>query len=137
MTKIFLQTLQANVRLIIGLVLSIAASIGVNVAPPLILQYIVDSLASGHFTIMPLLTAGIIFFAVNAGSGLVDAVKETLITIFGQKITLSLFSELDQVIWISHDGTTMTADHSSLYETHEEYQRLYKMQQAQRGDRHD
>ena len=50
---------------------------------------------------------------------------------------LSLFSELDQVIWISHDGTTMTADHSSLYETHEEYQRLYKMQQAQRGDRHD
>ena len=33
MTKIFLQTLQANVRLIIGLVLSIAASIGVNVAP--------------------------------------------------------------------------------------------------------
>lgn len=94
MTKIFLQTLQANVRLIIGLVLSIAASIGVNVAPPLILQYIVDSLASGHFTIMPLLTAGIIFFAVNAGSGLVDAVKETLITIFGQKITHGLRSAM-------------------------------------------
>ena len=116
MTKIFLQTLQANVRLIIGLVLSIAASIGVNVAPPLILQYIVDSLASGHFTIMPLLTAGIIFFAVNAGSGLVDAVKETLITIFGQKITHGLrsamcdrLSILPAPYFVSHESGAVTS----------------------------
>lgn len=77
MTKIFWQTVRSNVRLIIGLVLAIAASIGVNVAPPLILQYIVDSLAGGHFTALPLLTAGVVYFAVNAGSGLVDALKET------------------------------------------------------------
>lgn len=50
---------------------------------------------------------------------------------------LSLFSELDQVIWLNHDGTAVTADHKSLYETHDDYRRLYRMQQAQRGDRHD
>ena len=94
MTKICWQTVRSNVRLIIGLILAIAASIGVNVAPPLILQYIVDSLAGGHFTALPLLTAGVVYFAVNAGSGLVDALKETLITIFGQKITHSLRSAM-------------------------------------------
>lgn len=50
---------------------------------------------------------------------------------------LSLFSELDQVIWLSHDGTAVMADHQSLYETHDDYRRLYRMQQARRGDRHD
>ena len=116
MTKICWQTIRSNVRLIIGLVLAIAASIGVNVAPPLILQYIVDSLAGGHFTAMPLLMAGIIYFAVNAGSGLVDALKETLITIFGQKITHSLRSamcrRLDSLpapYFVSHESGAVTS----------------------------
>ena len=65
-----------------------------SVTPPLILQYIVDSLVSGSFSAYPLLTAGILYFALNAGSGLVDAVKETLITIFGQKITHGLRSAM-------------------------------------------
>lgn len=116
MTKIFWQTVRSNVRLIIGLVLAIAASIGVNVAPPLILQYIVDSLAGGHFTAMPLLTAGVVYFAVNAGSGLVDALKETLITIFGQKITHSLRSAMCRRLdvlpapyFVSHESGAVTS----------------------------
>ena len=116
MTKIFWQTVRSNVRLIIGLVLAIAASIGVNVAPPLILQYIVDSLAGGHFTALPLLTAGVVYFAVNAGSGLVDALKETLITIFGQKITHSLRSAMCRRLdvlpapyFVSHESGAVTS----------------------------
>lgn len=116
MTKIFWQTVRSNVRLIIGLCLSIAASIGVNVAPPLILQYIVDSLAGGHFTALPLLTAGVVYFAVNAGSGLVDAMKETLITIFGQKITHSLRTAMCQRLsllpapyFVSHESGAVTS----------------------------
>ena len=50
---------------------------------------------------------------------------------------LSLFSDLDQVIWLNQDGTAVTADHQTLYETNDDYRRLYRMQQAQRGDRHD
>ncbi|WP_418937148.1 ABC transporter ATP-binding protein [Megasphaera massiliensis] len=50
---------------------------------------------------------------------------------------LSLFSELDQVIWLNPDGMAVTADHKTLYETNDDYRRLYRMQQAQRGDRHD
>lgn len=116
MYKIFLQTVKANMPLIIGLILAIAASIAVSVAPPLILQYIVDSLAGGNFAAMPLLTAGVVYFAVNAGSGLVDALKETLITIFGQKITHGLrsamcrrLSALPAPYFVSHESGAVTS----------------------------
>lgn len=116
MYKIFLQTVKANLPLIIGLVLAIAASIAVSVAPPLILQYIVDSLAGGNFAAMPLLTAGVVYFIVNAGSGLVDALKETLITIFGQKITHGLrsamcrrLSALPAPYFVSHESGAVTS----------------------------
>ena len=116
MTKIFQKTVRSNIKLILGLVLAIAASIGVNIAPPLILQYIVDSLAGGHFSVLPLLTAGIAFFATHAGSGLVDALKETLITIFGQKITHDLrsamcrrLSSLPAPYFVSHESGAVTS----------------------------
>lgn len=116
MYKIFLQTVKANLPLIIGLVLAIAASIAVSVAPPLILQYIVDSLAGGNFAAMSLLTAGVVYFVVNAGSGLVDALKETLITIFGQKITHGLrsamcrrLSALPAPYFVSHESGAVTS----------------------------
>lgn len=96
MRNIFWQTLKKNGLLLVVLIAAIIASIAVSVTPPLILQYIVDSLVSGSFSAYPLLTAGILYFALNAGSGLVDALKETLITVFGQKITHGLRSAMCQ-----------------------------------------
>ena len=96
MRNIVWQILRKNSLLLFILILAIIASIAVSVTPPLILQYIVDSLVSGSFSAYPLLTAGILYFALNAGSGLVDALKETLITVFGQKITHGLRSAMCQ-----------------------------------------
>ena len=70
MRNIFWQTLKKNGLLLVILIAAIIASIAMSVTPPLILQYIVDSLVSGSFSAYPLLTAGILYFALNAGSGL-------------------------------------------------------------------
>lgn len=60
MRNIFWQTLKKNILLLVVLIAAIIASIAVSVTPPLILQYIVDSLVSGSFSAYPLLTAGIL-----------------------------------------------------------------------------
>lgn len=116
MRNIFWQTLKKNGLLLVILIATIIASIAVSVTPPLILQYIVDSLVSGSFSAYPLLTAGILYFALNAGSGLVDALKETLITVFGQKITHGLRSamcqrldELPAAYFVSHEAGAVTS----------------------------
>lgn len=50
---------------------------------------------------------------------------------------LALFSDLDQVIWLSSDGRPLVSTHRELYETHGAYRKLYDMQQkGQGGDRH-
>ncbi|MFV0618002.1 ABC transporter ATP-binding protein [Megasphaera sp. WILCCON 0056] len=116
MRNVFWQTLKKNGLLLLVLVLAILASIAVSVTPPLILQYIVDSLVSGSFAAYPLLTAGILYFALTAGSGLVDALKETLITVFGQKITHGLRSamcqrlgELPAAYFVGHEAGAVTS----------------------------
>ena len=50
MRNIFWQTLKKNGLLLVILIAAIIASIAVSVTPPLILQYIVDSLVSGSFS---------------------------------------------------------------------------------------
>lgn len=116
MRNVFWQTLKKNGLLLLVLILAILASIAVSVTPPLILQYIVDSLVSGSFAAYPLLTAGILYFALTAGSGLVDALKETLITVFGQKITHGLRSamcqrlgELPAAYFVGHEAGAVTS----------------------------
>lgn len=116
MRNVFWQTLKKNGLLLVVLIAAIIASIAVSVTPPLILQYIVDSLVSGSFSAYPLLTAGVLYFALNAGSGLVDALKETLITVFGQKITHGLRSamcqrldELPAAYFVGHEAGAVTS----------------------------
>ena len=50
MRNVFWQTLKKNGLLLVVLIAAIIASIAVSVTPPLILQYIVDSLVSGSFS---------------------------------------------------------------------------------------
>lgn len=116
MRNVFWQTLKKNGLLLVVLIAAIIASIAVSVTPPLILQYIVDSLVSGSFSAYPLLTAGILYFALTASSGLVDALKETLITVFGQKITHGLRSamcqrldELPAAYFVGHEAGAVTS----------------------------
>ena len=49
---------------------------------------------------------------------------------------LSLFPELDQVLWLSGDGQVTVSTHAALYESQAEYRRLYDLQHAKGGGRH-
>lgn len=67
-----------------------------NVTPPLVLQYLVDHLADGTIAEETLLLAALLYFALCAAGGLVDTLKETGITVLGQKITHGLRSAMCQ-----------------------------------------
>ena len=49
---------------------------------------------------------------------------------------LSLFPNLDQVIWLNGDGTSVVATHEALYASCPAYRNLYDLQHAQGGARH-
>ena len=49
---------------------------------------------------------------------------------------LSLFPNLDQVIWLNGDGTSVVATHEALYASCPAYRNLYDLQHAQGGAHH-
>lgn len=75
------------------LLLSVAGAVVLTLLPPLILEKIVDALAEKK-EILFLQGAG--FFLVTAASGLVEAARESLITIFGQKVTHRIRSVMSE-----------------------------------------
>lgn len=78
------QTIWVHAGLSVLLLVTILGSILFAILPPLVLERIVDALAMGE----PVrFSAAICYFLIVALSGLLDAAKESLITVFGQKIT--------------------------------------------------
>lgn len=77
--------------LTIALILVGIGAIISSLIPPLILEYIVNELVNRKCVIVEL---ALLYFAILIISGLFDAGKEILITIFGQKITHGLRSEM-------------------------------------------
>lgn len=73
------------------LVLAIAASVVFALLPPLVLERIVDDLAAGERIAFG---AAAVYFLIVAASGLLDAAKESMITVFGQKITHQIRSAM-------------------------------------------
>ncbi len=75
------------------LLLIILLSIGVSLLPPLVLEKIVDTLTAGE---QILLSMAVGYFGIVAISGLLDAVKESLITGFGQKVIHRIRSAMSE-----------------------------------------
>lgn len=74
-----------------GTVLCAAASVLASLLPPLLLGRIVDSLSGG----MPLVfTAALLYFGSLALEGVLSSAQETLLEMFGQKMTHALRSEM-------------------------------------------
>ena len=74
-----------------GTVLCAAASVLASLLPPLLLGRIVDSLSGG----MPLVfTAALLYFGSLALEGALSSAQETLLEMFGQKMTHALRSEM-------------------------------------------
>lgn len=77
--------------LALGTVLCAAASVLASLLPPLLLARIIDGLTGG----MPLaLTAALMYFGSLALEGVLSSGQETLLEIFGQKMTHALRSEM-------------------------------------------
>ena len=86
---VLLQTVQKNVWLSIGIVLTVVGAVVAALLPPLLLAKIVDSLTAG----MPAsLGAVLLYFGLLALTGLLESARESLLTVFGQKITHGLRS---------------------------------------------
>lgn len=92
-----ISALKAAVRshriLTIGTLLCVAASVAASLIPPLLLKNIIDRLTGG----MPLLfTAVLLYFCSLVLEGTLSSAQETLLVLFGQKMTHALRSEMSQ-----------------------------------------
>lgn len=92
-----ISALKAAVRshriLTIGTLLCVAASVAASLIPPLLLKNIIDRLTGG----MPLLfTAVLLYFGSLVWEGTLSSAQETLLVLFGQKMTHALRSEMSQ-----------------------------------------
>lgn len=83
----------AHPFLTLGTILCVAASVGASLIPPLILADAIDNLTDG----IPLsFTAILMYFGSLALEGVLSSAQETLLVIFGQKMTRALRSEMSQ-----------------------------------------
>lgn len=79
--------------LTISTLLCVAASVAASLIPPLLLKDMIDRLTGG----MPLLfTAVLLYFGSLVLEGTLSSAQETLLVLFGQKMTHALRSEMSQ-----------------------------------------
>lgn len=79
--------------LTLGTVLCVATSVGASLIPPLLLARVIDDLTGG----IPLSFAAVLlYFGSLALEGLLSSAQETLLVLFGQKMTHALRSEMSQ-----------------------------------------
>ena len=88
-----------------GTVLCVAASVAVSLVPPLLLARIIDDLTGG---IPAAFTAALIYFGSLVLEGLLSSAQETLLVLFGQKMTHALRSEMSRKL-IRLPASTLTA----------------------------
>ena len=74
-----------------GIVLAVVGAIVTTLLPPWILGSIVDSITGGNNVPVTLI---LLYFAFTVLTGLTESLRESLLTVFGQKITHALRSSL-------------------------------------------
>lgn len=80
-----------NLLLPIALVITVVGAVVTALVPPLILEKIVDGLIAGN--LMPIAQA-FSYFGVVALAGLLESTRESLLIVFGQKLTHGLRSQM-------------------------------------------
>ena len=79
--------------LTVGTTLCVAASVGASLVPPLLLAHVVDRLTGG---LSLSFGAVLVYFGSLALEGVLSSAQETLLVLFGQKMTHALRSEMSQ-----------------------------------------
>ena len=85
-----------------GTVLCVAASVAASLIPPLLLADIIDRLTGG---VLPTFSAVFFYFVSLAAEGIISSAQESLLVIFGQKMTHALRSEMSQKLTLLPAGT--------------------------------
>ena len=89
--NILIDTVKKQKWLSIGILIAVLGAIGASLIPPLLLGKIVDSITAGHAVAFSFF---VLYFVVLALTGFMDTARESLLTVFGQKITHALRSRL-------------------------------------------
>ena len=89
--RIILSSALKNAVLSIGTIAAVAGAIVTALIPPLVLERIVNTLAEGKRPGIMLVSA---YFGIILMAGLAEAARESLLSVFGQRITRSLRHEL-------------------------------------------
>ena len=85
-----------------GTLLCVAASVGASLLPPLLLGHVIDRLTGG----MPLSAlAVLLYFGSLALEGVLSSAQESLLVLFGQKMTHALRSEMSRKLTLLPAGT--------------------------------
>ena len=79
----------------LGILLSVLGSVVMSLIPPLVLGRVIDTLTLGDGISVPLIIS---YFAFIALTGILDSLRESLLIVFGQKITHSLRTSLSEKI---------------------------------------
>ena len=91
--------------LTIGTLLCVAASVVASLVPPLLLARVIDRLTGG----LPLAFAAVLlYFGSLALEGALSSAQETLLVLFGQKMTHALRSEMSQKLTHLPAGTLVS-----------------------------
>ena len=88
--------------LTVGTLLCVAASVAASLLPPLLLARIIDRLTDGF---PPTFLAALLYFGSLALEGLLSSAQESLLVLFGQKMTHALRSEMSQKLTRLPAGT--------------------------------
>ena len=92
----------ARPLLTVGTLLCVAASVGASLLPPLLLGRVIDRLTGG----MPLSAlAVLLYFGSLALEGVLSSAQESLLVLFGQKMTHALRSEMSRKLTLLPTGT--------------------------------
>ena len=82
--NILIDTVKKQKWLSSGILIAVLGAIGASLIPPLLLGKIVDSITAGHAVAFSFF---VLYFVVLALTGFMDTARESLLTVFGQKIT--------------------------------------------------
>ena len=92
----------AHHLLTIGTILCVAASVAATLIPPLLLARLIDSLNAG----VPLTSLAVLgYFGSLVLEGLLSSAQESLLVLFGQKMTHALRSEMSRKLTMLPAGT--------------------------------
>lgn len=89
--RVILRTIKKQKLLSIGIVITVTGAILTALLPPLVLAKIVDTITGKQEVSVAFI---LLYFALLACTGLMEAAREAMLTVFGQKMTHALRSSL-------------------------------------------